>query len=235
VHADDWIKPACIEKMVDLAERHPSVGLVGAYRLEEDRPNMRGIAPGQEMISGRQAGADTLRGRLSVFGSPTQLLIRADLIRRQRTFYDESMVHADKDACLRSLMQSDFGFVSEILTYTRRHNESKSSAVYALDPRRVEDLALLKRYGEYYLGEDLSGEWESAVAGYHRYLARRLLNGSGIGFWRFQRRGLERIGVRISYRLLAWEIFLQLANLTDMARRLNARLKRAIRHEGRAG
>ena len=29
--ADDWMYPECISKLVDLAERHPSVGIVGSY------------------------------------------------------------------------------------------------------------------------------------------------------------------------------------------------------------
>ena len=34
VLGDDWIFPNCLERMVAVAEEHPSVGLVGAYVLE---------------------------------------------------------------------------------------------------------------------------------------------------------------------------------------------------------
>ena len=37
VFADDWMFPQCIEEMVAVAEEHPSVGVVGAYALEEHR------------------------------------------------------------------------------------------------------------------------------------------------------------------------------------------------------
>ena len=33
VHADDLLFPECLERMVALADRHPNIGLVGAYRL----------------------------------------------------------------------------------------------------------------------------------------------------------------------------------------------------------
>ena len=33
VSADDWILPECIARMVELAEAHPSVGIVGSYQL----------------------------------------------------------------------------------------------------------------------------------------------------------------------------------------------------------
>ena len=36
VSADDWIYPECISKLVDLAERHPSVGVVGSYSANAD-------------------------------------------------------------------------------------------------------------------------------------------------------------------------------------------------------
>ena len=35
VHADDWLFPECIMQMVKVAEAHPSVGIVGAYRLDD--------------------------------------------------------------------------------------------------------------------------------------------------------------------------------------------------------
>ena len=34
VQADDWIFPVCIQSMVDVAEAHPTVGIVSAYELE---------------------------------------------------------------------------------------------------------------------------------------------------------------------------------------------------------
>src|SRR5689334_13934856 len=34
VLGDDWIFPECLQRMVGLAEAHPSVGIVGAYALE---------------------------------------------------------------------------------------------------------------------------------------------------------------------------------------------------------
>src|SRR5215475_8977537 len=37
VFGDDWMFPRCLEEMISVAEEHPSVGIVGAYALEEDR------------------------------------------------------------------------------------------------------------------------------------------------------------------------------------------------------
>ena len=38
VQADDWLFPECTTKMVELAEAHPEVGIVGAYQLEGNQP-----------------------------------------------------------------------------------------------------------------------------------------------------------------------------------------------------
>src|SRR5262245_30780381 len=34
VHADDWLFPECLDRMVELAETNPAVGIVGAYGLD---------------------------------------------------------------------------------------------------------------------------------------------------------------------------------------------------------
>lgn len=224
VHADDWLKPRCVELMVEVAERHPGVGIVSAYRIEEDKPGMRGLPPNQEVFSGHEVGASALLGEVSVFGAPTQILMRADLVRGRKTFYDESLVHADKDACLRLLLDSDLGFISEVLSYTRRHNESNTSAVNTIQPRRIEDFILLQRYGAHYLGDDFERHWNRAVESYHRYLARRILTGRDTAFLEYHRAKRAEVGLDINRWRIARELFLLIGNLTDTARLLRRRL-----------
>ena len=43
VHGDDWLFPTCLEKMVALAEAHPRVGLVSAYRRDGDDIDLTGL------------------------------------------------------------------------------------------------------------------------------------------------------------------------------------------------
>jgi glycosyltransferase involved in cell wall biosynthesis len=77
VHADDWIFEECIARMVELAERHPSVGMVGAYRLDEHRVNLDGLQPSVSVIPGRELARSYLLGGALpyLFGSPTSLLL----------------------------------------------------------------------------------------------------------------------------------------------------------------
>lgn len=225
VHADDWLTSTCLERMVDLAERSPSVGLIGAFRLEQDKPSLYGLPPDRSVFSGREVGAAALEDRISVFGSPTQLLIRSELIRANRPFYDEKLLHADKDVCFRLLLECDFGFVTEILSFTRRHNESKTSAVFTLGTHSLEKLELLRRYGESYLGERYPARWKEARITYYRFLAKRLLDGYDPQFWRFQRDGLRDMGLSLNVGRLCWEVLLRLANLPETARRIVRRFR----------
>ena len=43
LHADDWLYPECLARMVDVGERNSTAGIVGAYRLEESRVNLDGL------------------------------------------------------------------------------------------------------------------------------------------------------------------------------------------------
>lgn len=131
VHADDWLFPECLEKMVSLAEANPSVGIVSSYRLEETRVTLDGLPPTITVIPGHELGRSMLLGGPYpyMFGAPTQTMFRADLVRARDPFYDEEHLQSDTGACYDLLLESDFGFVHQVLTYTRRHNESVTSSV----------------------------------------------------------------------------------------------------------
>lgn len=155
LHADDWLFPECVARMVEVAEANPSVGIVGAYRLDEDRVNLDGLPYPSTVVSGREiCRLSLLRGDLHIFGSPTSLLIRSDLIRSHEAFYNESSIHADTEACYEVLRNADFGFVHQVLTYTRRHNESMTSFTRKFNTRIVGKLIVMKKYGSVYLSRE---------------------------------------------------------------------------------
>ena len=114
VHADDWLFPECIDQMVQVAEANPSVGIVSAYRLEEDYVDLNGLPYPSTVVPGQEICRLCLLDNLRVFGSPTSLLIRSDIIRSRETFYKESLLHADTEACFDILQDHDFGFVHRL-------------------------------------------------------------------------------------------------------------------------
>src|SRR5262249_35104030 len=88
VFADDWIFPECIEKMVALAEQHPSVGLVSAYCLEGTHVICTGLPYSQTVVDGTEICRRHLLDDLHLFGSANSVLYRSDLLRTRERFYN---------------------------------------------------------------------------------------------------------------------------------------------------
>ena len=80
-------------------------------------------------------------------------MLRADLVRRRDAFYDADFVHADLLACYEVLQESSFGFVPEILTFTRRHSGAVTRTVAKLMTHRAEGVRIFLRYGRTHLDE----------------------------------------------------------------------------------
>jgi glycosyltransferase involved in cell wall biosynthesis len=163
LHADDWLFPECLERMVALSEEHPRVGIVSAYRLEEARVSLTGLPHSVSVIPGREMCRSTLLGGPypQLFGSPSSLLIRSDLIRSRDPFYDVDFdisedypFTEDLAACMEILRDSDFGFVHQVLTFTRRNEHSPFSNFARLRASVPEHLNLIVRYGPVYLDRE---------------------------------------------------------------------------------
>ena len=221
VHADDWIFPDCLKRMVEVAESDDEVGLVSAYRLEEDRvsldhlPSDAPLFSGAEvfMMNGRQVARAILRDKASVLGSPTSIMIRSTLMQSDKQFFVEDYLHADKDACLRLLLHCDFGFVRQVLTFTRRHNESITSLTNFLDTRRQENLLLLEKYGPAILS---NAEFQSTksreLRSYYDFLAKKAGTGIGGEFWSSHRKVLRSAGCPFSQLKLIYAMLRRWAN-----------------------
>lgn len=204
VHADDWLFPECLARMVAVAATHPAVGIVSAYRLNEDQVDLDGLPYGCTVTPGRTICRLALQHQpLYLFGSPTSLLIRSDLIRQRPQFYDESLIHADTDVCFQVLAESDFGFVHQVLTYTRRHNESRTSFVQRFNTQAAERLLRLQRYGPRYLEPAAyQQQWQAQRRAYYRLIARGLLEGKGPAFWHYHRQNLAKLELPLERRQL---------------------------------
>ena len=227
VHADDWLFPNCLEEMVACARRNPTVGWVGAYRLDETVVNLDGLPYPSHCTPGRDIARLHLLGELFVFGAPTSLLLRSDVVRARDPFYAEGNPHADVDACLTTLRTTDFGFVHQVLTFTRRHNESATSLVKRFGTNRLARLQALEDHGPFFLAPDeLDRRRQEAHRGYYRYLAQQLLAQQGRDFWAYHRRWLERIGRPLSYRRLGLALATELLDTRSSVSHVVAGLRR---------
>ena len=173
VHADDTLFPECLERMTDLAERHPSVAVVTSYVLWGDELRHLGVPYPVEVVSGPDVCRSTLLGDCYVFGSPTALLYRAADVRARRAFYDEQKVHADTDRAFELLANADLGFVHHILTRTRIHREQVTSAMVEINTFHDAWLAMHLRYGPVCLGtREYYAILVRRLAGYGVFLAK---------------------------------------------------------------
>ncbi len=212
VHADDWIFPECLARMVEVGEAHPSVGIIGSYRLEETAVSLDGLPYPSTVVPGREICRRYLLEHVYVLGSPSSLMIRSDLVRARDPFYAEGGLQADVDTCFDILRTWDFGFVHQVLTFTRRHNESASSRISQwFGTGWISDLRLLKKYGPSCLSlEEQRAAEEWLMSLYYRFLGhslfrmrKRELWNRRREFWAYQTESLAGLG----YRLNAWQLF----------------------------
>jgi glycosyltransferase involved in cell wall biosynthesis len=224
VQADDWLFPECIARMVEVGERHPSVGIIGAYRLDGDRVNLDGLPYPSTVVAGRDLGRATLLGQVYVFGSPTSVMIRAEALQGHSSLFDESTFprHWDGPACLELLRTTDFGFVHQVLTYTRRPPEARTSLSRRIKSYWADELVALHRYGPMFLDPDqIRQRRRYELTRYYAYLGRNLLRRDPT-FWSYHRRTLAALGLPISrFRLAA-------AAAVDMGERVVRPLRAAV-------
>ncbi|WP_406672104.1 glycosyltransferase family 2 protein [Natronospira sp.] len=233
VHADDWLFPACLQEMVACARRNPSVGLVGSYRLDETRVNLDGLPYPSHCTPGREIARLHLLGKIFVFGAPTSLLLRSDVVRDRDPFYEEDNPHADVDACLATLRTTDFGFVHEVLTFTRRHNESATSLVKRFGTNRLARLKALEDHGPFFLEPDeFERRRQEAYGDYYQFLALQLLSQQGREFWQYHRRGLDRIGRPLNYGRLGLALAAKLLDTRSSASHVVAGFRRRWAERG---
>jgi glycosyltransferase involved in cell wall biosynthesis len=219
VFADDWIFPRCIEEMVTVAEENPSVGIVGAYGLENGQsdgwptgwvvwaglPYRRGAVPGREVC--RRMFLDGLY----VFGTATSVLYRSDLVRSHDPFYNESNFGADREVCILLLKTCDFAFVHQVLTFTRLRADSLVTMTVDMQMDFGLQLHTLVTHGRDFLTEE---EFEYCkkrlLAEHYNFLAvsaMRLRRQKQ--FWDFHKRKLNET-VGFSRPRLAWAILSRL-------------------------
>jgi len=155
VHADDFLYPECLERMVALADANPSVNIVSSYRLEgRIMQNDRVFPYCRTIMSGREVAEYALRDSRYITGSPTAILLRADLVRARPDFYDASLWGSDTDADFREMMTSDVGFVHQLLTFTRMHDGALTTFSLRVHSHLSNHGRWILRYGPASLGPD---------------------------------------------------------------------------------
>jgi hypothetical protein len=203
VAADDWLYPECIEKMVGFGEEHPNVSIVGAYVCRGTTVEWHGLPCSIPVVPGRDVCRTYLLGGLYVFGSPTSLLYRSEIVRSRAVFFNESNLHADSEACLEFLEHSDFGFVHQILAFSRSRDDSLTSFSRSFNTYLPYGLYILIKYGPRYLDEtQVKRRIREKLNDYYGYLGAQVFKWRGAKFWNFHRQKLAELGNSLSMRRL---------------------------------
>jgi glycosyltransferase involved in cell wall biosynthesis len=237
--ADDALLPRCLTEMVALAEAHPSVSVVSSYYLAGDDPRPHGLRRETVVMSGREACRLHLIDGIFLFGSPSVVMYRSDLVRSRAPFFGETWFHEDTKAMYEIMRDHDLGFVHQILTFMRVQADSVTGSTRSYVPKHLDKYILYRRYGH----EHLSPEELRRYAGEHERLYRRFLAESWLrrrepGFWKYHRAGLATIGERIDRATLARDalplLFHYLFSPEVVARAVGRRLGRLLRGRDRS-
>jgi glycosyltransferase involved in cell wall biosynthesis len=235
VQADDWIYRDCLRSMVELAERHPRVGLICSFRLVGDTVGGEGLQYGESVLPGREVARRHLLGQTFLFGSPTTGMFRSEVVRSRRPFYAEGRLHEDTESCYEVLRDWDFGFVHQILSYSRLDPSSTYGQVRHFDSGILDKLIVLHRYGpEFLTALERSGRTAEVELRYHRCLARAALMGRERQYWQFHRRGRATQGLRVAPAVFARAMAREMLSLLACPQQIAALVQSWFGHGRRA-
>jgi glycosyltransferase involved in cell wall biosynthesis len=215
--ADDWLYPECIDKMVTSALTDPAIGLVCCYAIKNGREvlfdSIQSSGGAVSFLSGRDACRAALLGKdVHFFGSPTSMLIRADLIRKHKPFYNPRNLHVDEESCYEILQESNFCFIHQVLAFIREHQRSQTSLNRHLGTILVGRVFSLAKYGPVYLStHEFEERRRQRLTEYYGFLAKCRLRRLPQEFWRYHRERLQLIGAPLSRMRLALAICRHLA------------------------
>ena len=227
VAADDLLLPDCLKKMVELAEANPTVKVVASYKIHGDSPVCEGPPFPQEIVSGKDVCRWFFQGKLGVLGGPTNHLIRLPTMMSGNSVFDEDYLHADIEFFVRLLKDgASYGFVHQMLTFTREHDSSVSTRFAdVMGTRTIEFLAILMKYGPSFLSDRervlLLRPYRRRYA---RFLVRALMKPWNRRIWNIQAAYREKLQVEIGLlemlEAAAYEIVATVSSPAEAARSL---------------
>jgi hypothetical protein len=177
--------------------------VISAYRLFGTEVQPNGLSHTRTFLTGREACRAVLKDGIYLFGSPTTLMFRADLVRGRDPFFAEGRLFEDAEVCFDLLAEHDFGFVPQVLSFTRTENDSLWRGMRAYNGWLLARRNHVAQYGRQFLEPGEFDEiWRRRERHYRAFLAEAWLEGRDEGFWSFHRKGLATVGDTIERGLL---------------------------------
>jgi glycosyltransferase involved in cell wall biosynthesis len=227
VAGDDVIYPTCLEEMAQVAQQHPTVGIVSAMavrgrRMGEARNAVDEWPFEAQVVCGRTVAKYQLVHRVRFVTSPTTVLYRSAIVREGQPFFDERCVHADMDKYFGILRDWNFGFVSRVLTFVRSRDQSVSAGILAVDPfcHLLDEFIVTRKFGPDFLaGSEFEQCWTVIQRAYFEHLARNFVSNRRQEFWQYHERGWKSIDYPVTqWTLMGQKVLLGLRILCNPAR-----------------
>lgn len=235
VHADDWIFPECLERMVEVAESDQSVGIVAAYSLEGVKVQGAGLPYTAVVIPGREAGRWLMLNVQYSLNTPNSQLYRADVVRSIDPFFDERSLACDVEVVYQILQKWNLGYVHQVLSFHRLDNEGIWQRIRGFQPGPLIWFICATRYAAFFFDpEQAAQQRRHFEQTYLRLLGEAALQPVPQGFWDYHRKGLRTIGYELTNIKLAKWVFVAILNLVGNPKTGLSRLGRSFWQKIRA-
>ena len=228
VCADDWIYPECLSRMVEVGEKHPSAAVIGAYVVSSRGVTLVGLPIGKSIFSGYDVCRSHLFGGPEVMGAPSAVLYLSEVIRKREDFFPGTAPSADAAVYYEILRDWDFGFVHQILSFERVHDEALSGGQRQLHAFLLDKIAFLRQYGSAYGTPDEQEErFRQLMEEYYATLATALVHRYPKTYWEYHRKRLSEAGLSIEQSRVARALVTKAFNLLLNPKLVYLRLFRA--------
>ena len=239
VLGDDFIFNDCIEKMVEVAEFDSNVGIVCSYRLLGNEVAGLGLPiannpKGYSVFNGNKiCRYQLLRSDIYIFGNPTAVMYKSDIIRSRYKFFNEQSLFADADVCFEILKKYNLGFINQVLSYARVDNNSFSLSILDFRPSLPAKVEFLNKYGNYYLDSlEYRDRYNNLMNEYYDYFGWKYFTQKKKEFWEFHEKELDKIGIKIKkLRILKHSIIYLFDNLLNPKKTIEYIRKKYIKYE----
>jgi glycosyltransferase involved in cell wall biosynthesis len=210
VFGDDYIFKECLERMVEIAESDPTIGLVSSYALRGSEVVCTGLPFGKNLYNGKEiAKRYLLSYNFCVFPNQNSVMYLSDIVRSKHYFFNDLSLTPDIDVCLDILRNYNFGFINQVLTFTRIDNVSERSRMRINDTGIMRRLILLERYREMYLSKEEYKKSEYDLKRkYYNSLAAKIIINKNFNFWKFHEKELSKVGLQIHKIVLCKYMFI---------------------------
>jgi glycosyltransferase involved in cell wall biosynthesis len=227
VEADNTLWSECLERMVALADRDPTIGVVGCYWLHGDLLGGNGLPRHSEVVDGNEVRRQHLLTDVYYLGTPTTLLFRAAALSSVTPCFRSDLFFDDIDLCFRVLRDWKFAFVHQVLAFVRDDNAGIFDKFINLDYIPAYRYLLAMAYiVEMFSAEEAERIIHKRKSMYYRRLGRALVRWRPKQYWDFHRNACRAMGYELRYSGLIWPA---ISAALDIVLNPRATLTRGIR------